>query len=348
MVTIFTEKWVFGASMCVISAYIFQAAYAIRSSLMCVFVIDRFLSVFAPYFYPRHSKKITITLSVVSVTATLLFLLPQLPGLLDCFSYVQAQGLCVFNSYCSESCRSYGLIYFNIVFIPTTLIPVVLYVLLYWKVKKIQHADASLGTQSVGGRRRDSKAAITFFLLFLSTFLLTSLFIGLMIILVHILRSSGPSPVIYILLAVSNSAPYFIPITDPIVIMRHGDVRNVLREVKLCGWGCWLKYNQVAPASSVPKSSTKVGERREQEQQQEELCEQEQQQEERREQEQHQEELCEQEQQQEERREQEQQQEERREQEQHQEERREQEQQQEERREQEQQQEERHEQEEQL
>ena len=66
LVTVFTDEWLFGIGVCVLMGFIDILVRVVRSFLMCVFVIDRFLSVFAPYFYPRHDKKIAITLSAIS------------------------------------------------------------------------------------------------------------------------------------------------------------------------------------------------------------------------------------------------------------------------------------------
>ena len=67
------------------------------------------------------------------------------------------------------------------IFVPATLIPVVLYSLLYWKVKKLKQADASAkaGGRSAAGNGNvaiNKSAAITFFLLFFTAFVLTSPF----------------------------------------------------------------------------------------------------------------------------------------------------------------------------
>ena len=243
LVTVITDTWVFGIALCVISGCIFHTVYNARAFLMCVFVIDRFLSIFAPYFYPRHSKKLTISLCVTFCVIVCLLQLLLLPGLFDCYSFSPTQGLCMLRG-CSYFCTVFGRVYLYLVLVPTTLIPVVLYIWLYCKVKRIKQRDKVV--DSVGGegrsvkdkslKKKDWKAAITFFLLFLNSFLLTTIAILVTIIFV-VLHSRWPSPVLYILSAISTSTTSLVVVADPIVIMRHSDVKEVLCEIKtkLCG-----------------------------------------------------------------------------------------------------------------
>ena len=147
--------------------------YTVRAFLMCVFVIDRFLSIFAPYFYPRHSKKLTISLCVTFCVITCLLQLPAFPGLLDCYGFLPTQGLCLIRGDCSNSCSVFRGVYFSFVIVPTTLIPIILYAMLCWKVKKIKRNDnavAPVGGEVTRRRKKDWKATITFFLLFLISF----------------------------------------------------------------------------------------------------------------------------------------------------------------------------------
>ena len=225
-----------GTGFCVVTGFIFIFVRVARSFLMCVFVIDRFLSVFAPYFYPRHDKKIAITLSVVAWILALLFQLPAFPGLLDCYGFALDRFQCGYLGLCNQSCLVYGRVYVIVVFVPTTLLPVVLYISLYLKVKKIKKANVA----PVGGEnqpaKQDWKLVITFFLLFLTVFVMTAPPSVLLVILSETL-SNVPAQAGFAILAFLFSVPSFLVIADPIVIMRHSDVKEVLRKIKtkICG-----------------------------------------------------------------------------------------------------------------
>ena len=233
LITVFSGEWLFGAGMCALTGFVDVYVVMARSFLMCVFVIDRFLSVFAAYFYPRHSKNIAITLSVIAWVAALLFQVPILPGLLDCYSYLAVQSRCTYTASCSPPCGTYANLCIFLVFVPATLIPVVLYALLYWKVKKIK-SDA-VAIPPVCNRKHDRKSAITFFLLFLTAFVLTSP--AFVIIAIARFISRNEPAAAYFIIAMSTSVSNLPVIADPIVIMRHSDVKEVLREIKtkLCG-----------------------------------------------------------------------------------------------------------------
>ena len=168
-------------------------------------------------------------------------------------------------SLCNQSCLVYARVYIIVIFIPTTILPVVLYTLLYLKVKKIKKAGPATVT-SAGGEnqpvKRDWKAAITFFLLFLTVFLLTAPPSVLLAILSATL-SNVPAQAGFVILAFVNSVPNFLVVADPIVIMRHSDVKEVLREIKTklcgrCGSSTRQDTNQVELCDLNPPTTSRV------------------------------------------------------------------------------------------
>ena len=265
LVTVFTDEWLFGIGVCVLTGFIDILVRVVRSFLMCVFVIDRFLSVFAPYFYPRHDKKIAITLSAISWILAFLSQLPVFPGLFDCYGYLAERLQCRYLSLCSQPCMVYAQFYVAVIFIPTTILPVVLYILLYWKVKKIEKAGPA-AVAPVGGEnqpvKRDWKAAITFFLLFLTVFILTAPPSVLLVILAATL-SIVPAQAGFVILAFLTSVASLLVVADPIVIMRHSDVKEVLCEIKTklcgrCGSSSRQDTNQVELRDLNPPTTSRV------------------------------------------------------------------------------------------
>ena len=277
LVTVFSEEWILGAEMCIFIGFISHTVRVARSLFMCVFVIDRFLSIFAAFCYPRYSKKITITHSVVAWVVALLFQVPILPGLFDCYSFSALQRHCAASSTCNPSCLIFGRLFLFLIYVPTTLVPVVLYALLYWKVKKIKrqvravvpvHAlQEDQSASRVFRSKQNWKAAITFFTLFLATFILTSPANVGIIIIMAVFRSYLSSPAMYICVLLLSSVSSLLVIADPIVIMRHRDVKEVLHEIKtkLCG-RCGLCRDQNRPVRSLPASSDNEGQNVHQEQ----------------------------------------------------------------------------------
>lgn len=240
-VTSIANQWLFGEAMCVFTGYIYLTFLLLRALLMLVFVIDRFLSVFFLFSYPRHSSIIMLVTSV----ATWMFAVGArtigFPGVLDCYSFISTSFLCVHSSRCSTECARTANVNLGIVFGPATIVPIILYALLYWRAKKLKKnhfllaPSSSPSNGSVVTKKseiREWKANITFFLLFISVFALTTPVVALNLIFAAIRRMNGPSPVLYVLSSILSSMSALIVIADPIVIMRHRDVHDILSKVK--------------------------------------------------------------------------------------------------------------------
>ena len=88
LITTIIGRWVPGKGDCVLTAFMGFNSTFVRTSLMFVFVVDRFLSVLFPYFYPRHKVKIAVSLSVFSWLIVFIVSVINLPGILDCYTYI--------------------------------------------------------------------------------------------------------------------------------------------------------------------------------------------------------------------------------------------------------------------
>ena len=198
---------------------------------MFVFVLDRFLCVFMPYFYPKHQIKAIVSLSVASWLYAIAASLIQLPQILDCLAYTQRLGTCLSNFNCSRNCT----LLLNIIIpsgtVPATVIPIILYIILYMKARKIRKADRTLSTIA-GNHESDWRATITFFLLFLSVFIVTLPTFTVKAIINLIYRSSEQPAAIYILSTICSHMIFLLPVTDPIVIMRNRDVKEIMKNYR--------------------------------------------------------------------------------------------------------------------
>ncbi len=243
-ITAIANKWLFGEVMCVITGYINLTYLLLRALLMLVFVVDRFLTVFYLFSYPKYSFIVMLTLSVSTWMFSLGFRSIGFPGVLDCYSYVSTSFLCVHSSRCSSSCAIAANVNLGIVFGPATIIPIVLYLALYCKARRIKKRQAAMlvsppsssdGSTSNEGRairKREWKANITFFMLFFTVFVLTTPVVSLSLILAAVNRANGPSPVTYVFSSILSTMSSVLVIADPIVIMRNRDVREILRQIK--------------------------------------------------------------------------------------------------------------------
>ena len=241
-ITAIANQWLFGEYMCIITGFLYITYLLTRSVLMFAFVVDRFLSVFLPYSYPKHSSKIMIPLCVATWVFAIVARAIGFPGILDCYTFRLSAHLCIHSSGCSPSCAIATNTSISFLFGPTTIIPVILYALLYWKSRKIRKSQAAMIPAAAIGteaekvlrnlRKREGKATITFFLLFISVFALTTPAIIITIIATTLARTMGPSPIAYVISSISSTLTACLVIVDPIVILRNSDVRDVLAQIK--------------------------------------------------------------------------------------------------------------------
>ena len=140
----------------------------IRTLIMFIFVIDHFLNVFAPYKYLQHKAKITISLSVASWIFSVGVTVILFPGILDCYTFEPFVWVCSVSGECSYYCFIYTSVLFTLFLTPVTILPVFFYIALYIKAKKVMKILPR--TDAAENFRREWKATVTFFLLFITVF----------------------------------------------------------------------------------------------------------------------------------------------------------------------------------
>ena len=227
------ERWVFGAHMCSIVGVIFLSFSILRTFLMFIFVIDRFLSVFFPFFYPKYKIKF---ITVLCIGAWIVALAVAFVGYgLDCYRFTAVSWLCNAYQDCSPACATYTNLLYGGIATPVTIIPIILYVILFIKARRLKRKDflnTSLENIPASYSASEWKATLTFFLLFITVFALTlpNLAVFLAIDLLYEPMEVPSSLHILAVLAVIIISLFVI--TDPIVIMRNRDVRDITDRFK--------------------------------------------------------------------------------------------------------------------
>jgi hypothetical protein len=230
LVTSVSHVWLFGEHMCAIVGFMVSVTTMARTLLMCVFVIDRFLSVFCPYFYPRHNKKIMVSLSVACWVFAVLISVPMLPGVLDCYRFVDHAKGCLISSICSQECSQYVRIYGGLI-LPITIFPVFLYTVLFCKGRKLRR-EYFAGCAETEARQNDRKALITFSLLFITLFILIVPTTIVSVSIAAAFPDADYPAAAYVVQVFNSCVVSLLIVTDPIVIMCHRDVRDVLLKIK--------------------------------------------------------------------------------------------------------------------
>ena len=230
LVSILANQWVFGEHMCAVIGMVLFCSATIRTLIMFVFVIDRFLDVFAPYKYLQHKAKITISLSVASWIFSVGVTVVPLPGILDCYTFEPFAWVCSISGGCGYYCFIYTSVLFTLFLTPVTILPVFLYVALYIKAKKVMKKLPR--TDAAENFRREWKATVTFFLLFITVFGLhfPAILIQITITSIYPIVTESP-PGVFVLFTFSSVLVSALVVTDPIVIMRNRDVKETISKI---------------------------------------------------------------------------------------------------------------------
>ena len=237
IVTAAADEWLFGKYMCILTGFVAFYVLMVRTALLLVFVIDRFLSVYFPFFYPKYNVKIMLSLSVLCWVLILILNSLGLPGILDCYTYITSAQFCNISVSCSQACSIYGNTYFIALGLPGTISPLFLYGALYLKARRLRKDTAAtmsgLSANAQAVRKQEWRATITFFFLFISVFAITIPTTSIGIIISRVSSSFELPPPLFIVQAIAGGLSTFIVLTDPIVLMRNRDVREIIAEIKV-------------------------------------------------------------------------------------------------------------------
>ena len=218
-----------------------------RSCLMAMLVIDRFCTVFSPFWYNGNRQRLVVINSLVAWIVSIIVSLIPFSGLLDCYTFRQYTWVCHLGEGCSHQviCTAYRTLVTATVSLGLALV-LLLYVALLIKAKKIRNkisSEVGMANESQEVREESRRAVLceqrantTFFILFLAligSLLSPFLFITFGNVALSVLNlSRSPPPPAYTILAILARAPYVsLVILDPIVITRHPEVREVIEKV---------------------------------------------------------------------------------------------------------------------
>ena len=232
LVTAIANKWLFGEYVCILTGFVNFSSILARIVLMLTLVIDRFCSIFMPFYYPNRRRKIMLSLSLAAWSLAILLCTLMLPGLIDCYTYVPQGSGCYYSLRCNRQCTI--LLNFTVFFVilPFSIVPIFLFGALFWKAKKIKKRTVlALNdlTDNGSATKRNWRATITFFLLFIVQFVV---FIPLVLALTFLRFIFSSSPWLNFIQILSANLLALLVIVDPLFIMRDRDMRIAMAELK--------------------------------------------------------------------------------------------------------------------
>ncbi len=117
-------RWILSLEVCTLSGLFAFLVANLRTQLIFIFSLDRFVSIFSPFAYPKYNLRIVVILCIMAWTVSTALSLVTNPQLLDCYIFSQPSMVCVFSSRCSKTCGLFSTIYLVTLVIPTTIIPI--------------------------------------------------------------------------------------------------------------------------------------------------------------------------------------------------------------------------------
>ena len=231
LVSAIYNQFLFGEHMCLISGSLNYDFSVLRVVLFLGLVTDRFCSVFMTYSYPKYRVKVVCVTTAVIYLIT--FVASVLPAIFDCYTFSASSWICRIDATCSSQCQGIRLsLGFGIV-LPSSVIPVVMYIALFykgWKARKSLPVAASDLTGEYKKAKREWRATITFFLMFCSLFLVITP-PGALNGITNGVNISRDSEWFYILDTITQNMFYLAYIFDPFFILRNREVREVVSEI---------------------------------------------------------------------------------------------------------------------
>ncbi len=227
-------KWIMGLPFCTLTGSVVIFDFQMRNLLMFVIVCDRFCTVLKPFDYLRIRRKVILPLNVAALLLPLSSV--TAPVILDCMEFSRLAWYCTGQGGCTNQilCRSAAGIVGLISHVLGSYIPLVMYIILFRKARKLRNQvfpNIRMSEENKLRKKNERKANITFLLIFLAVFGVSAIpflfhfalniFTG-----AEIFKSTILPRYIFRLLY------YFLPIIDAAAIMRNQDVRKALKMLR--------------------------------------------------------------------------------------------------------------------
>ena len=225
VVSYIARRWILGHIVCLIFGSTAGAFFTVYYFVVLVLTIDRFLTIFAPFFYTKHGNKMAVGMSI---SVWLLGLYRVVSAIaLNCITYIPFTKLCSYTS-CSIACKLNGLVFVGLLILGGVATPLVLYLLMYLRGRAL---DKKVMTDEEFKKRQFNNKVI-------KTYLLIFVIIGcvgttnLVLFLWFVLSSTITLGHYIVLTLVGHTLSSSVTITGPVVILRNRDVRDAWKERK--------------------------------------------------------------------------------------------------------------------
>ena len=133
-----TGGYQLGDFMCNIIGFIHDFFPVFRTTMTLILALDRFISVFCPFFYTRNSFHLICVLLVMVYIVSFVRVILPLSGIMGCFLYVHTQKTCTAFSGCSDGCLILLVCTFSFTVSFGIIFPLILYIILFCKTRSLK------------------------------------------------------------------------------------------------------------------------------------------------------------------------------------------------------------------
>ena len=219
------RRWVFGDVACLILGGINDAFFSANFITMFVLTLDRFFTIFMPFYYNRHGNKIAIGMSFLPwIVAMLSFIIN---GSLECFDYSPTAKVCVASGNTGTACTvsttafAWGITFAGII------VPIVLYTIMYVKGRQLN--KQLVISEEMKAKGNFNKRIFRTFLVLLIT--LVGVSVVAAILFTWLVVRPRINQAFYIVqVLVGRTLASGIAIAHPIIILLNRDVREAWKK----------------------------------------------------------------------------------------------------------------------
>ena len=242
-------QWSLGLHMCAITGGVFSFTFQLRYCLMFVFVCDRFCTVFMPFRYNRNRKKVILILCLIVLAISAIN--GVLKTIFRCFGISRVFWVCIgpVDEICPNYtfCQTHTTVFTALGLIVGSCVPMVMYIALFIKAKRVRNQIMSSGTQEdTEQRKRNRKVNITFFTLFLSLFgvYIPPLFAYYVTNIIAAPLGIQPPKALLLVLSLMQQLYSLLPVIDSIAILRNPEMRKAIKMLRNKLKGCSTHHLQ--------------------------------------------------------------------------------------------------------
>ena len=217
------RQWILGDIMCPIIGTMGAVFYTFQFFMVLVLTLDRFFTIFTPFFYERNGNKMAIGMSLV---ASLLGLCRAVSVIvLECRRYSPILKVCSSGGSTSPACKYNNIVTSTFVLI-CMILSMVLYVAMYLRGRQL---DRKVMTVEENNKRKSNKRV-------LKTFFIISVVIGgvgitsIVLYMSYVIIGKMTLGFYIIQTLIGRTLASSITIADPIIILRNKDVRDAWNE----------------------------------------------------------------------------------------------------------------------